>query len=243
MSRKKEHIYKFEYNFLTINVFNIIFTLLLILLTVGIYKLFGFDFFKGTKTLESLGDLKFFGVIILIFGWMVLHEIIHGLSYVFHGAKFKKIKYGMVLEKGIFYCKCGEYVDRTNILFSVINPFIYIGVVTYFLGFAFESLLLLILSVVNLSGASADILIFLFFLKRDKNVKFKEIKDTSTFIIKTTEDLKDKKFFAVKLVEELKDDDIEEDDKLITITKISKWILIVIGILLLLSLIIKIFIG
>lgn len=239
MSRKKEHIYKFEYNFVTINVFNVLFTVFLILLTVGIYKLFDFSFINGPKTLESLGDFKFFVVIVLIFGWMVLHEIIHGLSYVFHGAKFKDIKYGMVLEKGIFYCKCGEYVSRSNILWSVINPFIYIGVVTYFLGFALGSLLLLILSVVNLSGASADILIFLFFLKRDKSVKFKEIKDTSTFIIKTTEDLKDKKFFAVKLVEVMKDDDIKENDKVITITKISKWVLIVIGILLLLSLLLS----
>lgn len=239
MSRKKEHIYKFEYNFITINVFNILLTAFILLLTFGIYKLFNFDFINGPKMLESLGDIKFFIVIILIFGWMVLHEIIHGLSYVFHGAKFKDVKYGMVLEKSIFYCKCGEYVSRTNILWSVINPFIYIGVVTYFLSFAIGSLLLLILSIVNLSGACADILIFLFFLKRDKDVKFKEIKDTSTFIIKTTEDLKGKKFFAVKLVEELKDDNIKEDDKLITITKISKWILIIIGILLVLSLLLS----
>ena len=73
--------------------------------------------------------------------------------------------------------------------------------------------------------------LFLFFLKRDKNLKFREIKDSSTFILKTTEDLTNKKFFAVKLVEELDEELEEENDKLITISKPSKWIIIFILVL------------
>ena len=99
--------------------------------------------------------------------------------------------------------------------------------------------MLIALSIINISGACADILMFLFFLRRDKNMKFKEIKDSSTFILKTTEDLTDKKFFAVKLKEELENDDFKENDKLITISKASKAILIILGVLLVLCLLLS----
>lgn len=236
MTKKKERYYLFEYNFLNIQVFCFILTALFIFLTIGIYKLFNFNFMADMdKIIDNLMGSKFLLFIIIMILWLILHEIIHGISYVFYGANYKNIKYGVVLEKGILYCKCGEYIDKKNILMSVINPFIYIGIVTLLLGFTFESVMLIVLSLLNISGACADIMMFMFFVKRDKNMKFKEIKDSSTFILKTTEDLTDKKFFAVKLKEELKKDDIEENDKLITITKFSKVLLVILFILLILS--------
>lgn len=236
MTKKKERYYLFEYNFLNIQVFCFILTALFILLTIGIYKLFNFNFMADMdKIIDNLMGSKFLLFIIIMILWLILHEIIHGISYVFYGANYKNIKYGVVLEKGILYCKCGEYIDKKNILMSVINPFIYIGIVTLLLGFTFESIMLIVLSLLNISGACADIMMFMFFVKRDKNMKFREIKDSSTFILKTTEDLTDKKFFAVKLKEELKKDDIEENDKLITITKFSKVLLVILFILLILS--------
>lgn len=240
MTKKKEHIYLFEYNFLTIQIFCLVLTVLFVALTVGIYKVFNFDFMPSMEVvMESLLGGKFVLFMIVMMIWLLLHEVIHGVSYVFYGANYKNIKYGVVLEKGILYCKCGEYIDKKNILWSVINPFIYIGVVTLLLGFAFESIWLIALSLINISGACADILMFLFFIRRDKNMKFREIKDSSTFVLKTTEDLTDKKFFAVKLKEELENDNFKEKDKLITITKFSKVTLIILGVLLLLSLILS----
>ena len=240
MTKKKEHIYLFEYNFLNIQLFCLVLTVLFVLLTVGIYKVFNFDFIPSIESvMESLFDSKFVLFMVVMMLWLVLHEIIHGISYVLYGANFKNIKYGVVLEKGILYCKCGQYIDKKNILWSVINPFIYIGVVTLLLGFAFESLWLVALSLINISGACADILMFLFFVRRDKNMKFKEIKDSSTFILKTTEDLSNKKFFAVKLNQELTDDEFKEKYKLITVSIFSKVFLIIMGILLVVSLILS----
>ena len=54
------------------------------------------------------------------------------------------------------------------------------------------------------------------------NMEFKEIKDSSTLLIKTNEDLTNKKFISVKLSEVLDEDYVEEEDKLITVTKFSK---------------------
>ena len=223
MTKKKEHIYLFEYNFLTIQLFCLVLTVLFVLLTVGIYKVFNFDFMPNMEVImNSLLGSKFVLFMVVMMLWLVLHEIIHGISYVLYGANFKNIKYGVVLEKGILYCKCGQYIDKKNILWSVINPFLYIGVVTLLLGFAFESIWLVALSLINISGACADILMFLFFVRRDKNMKFKEIKDSSTFILKTTEDLTKKKFMAVKLVEVLDEDIEEKEEKIITVTKFSR---------------------
>jgi hypothetical protein len=226
MIKKKERLYLFDYNFQNIYLFCVLLTMFFVAITGVIYLGCGFEFIGDFEALADAivgsGFLKFF---ILMWVWMVLHEIIHGVSYILYGAKAKDIKYGVALEKGILYCKCGEYVDKTNICWSILNPFIYIGIVTLFLGFAFESVMLVALSIVNISGACADIAVWGFFVGRNKDMKFKEIKDSSTFILKTTEDLTNKKFFAVKLVEELEKDNFKENDKIITITKGSKVIL------------------
>ena len=241
MAKKKEHLYLVEYNFINIYIFCGILTAAFIFLTVGIYNWCNFSFindFDAVVELFTGGEFVFCFVAMWV--WLVLHEVIHGVSYILYGAKAKNIKYGVALEKGILYCKCGEYVDKRNICWSVINPFIYIGIVTLFLGFALESILLIGLSLINISGACADICMFLFFIRRNKDMKYKEIKDSSTFLLKTTEDLKDKKFFAVKIKEELEKDEFKEDDKLITVTKASKGILIFFGIILLIEIILNI---
>lgn len=240
MTKKKEHLYLVDYNFTNIYLFCGVLTVAFILLTVGIYNWCNFNFIKDFDALVDIfvgADFLVFFITMWI--WMVLHEIIHGVSYIFYGAKFKNIKYGVVLEKGILFCKCGEYVDKRNICWSVINPFIYIGIVTLFLGFALESILLISLSIVNISGACADICMFLFFIRRDKDMKFKEIKDSSTFLLKTTEDLSNKKFFAVKIKEELEKDEFKENDKLITVSKASKGILIFFAIIVLIYLVLS----
>ena len=240
MAKKKENLYLVEYNFINIYLFCGILTAAFVLFTVGIYNWCGFDFITTASFFVCFDGFKFVIFFIAMWVWMALHELIHGLSYILYGAKAKNVKYGVALEKGILYCKCGEYVDKKNICWSVINPFIYIGIVTLFLGFALESILLIALSLVNISGACADICMFLFFIRRDKDMKFKEIKDSSTFLLKTTEDLKDKKFFAVKIKEELEKDEFKENDKLITVSKASKGILIFFGIILLIEIILNI---
>lgn len=239
MKKEKVRFYLFEYNFVNIYSFCLILTLFFVLLTVGIYNFCGFNFIKeidGIK--EWFTGSKFVLLFVAMSFWMVLHEIIHGISYIVNGANVKNIKYGVALEKGILYCKCGQYIGKKNICWSVINPFIYIGVVTLICGFVFESFLLIVLSLINISGACADIVMFFFFIKKDKDMEFKEIKDSSTFILKTSEDLTKRKFFAVKLKEVLEKDEFKENDRLITLSNGSKWMLIILGIILLLFLLV-----
>jgi len=131
--------------------------------------------------------------IVIMFLWMVLHEIIHGIFYVYKGANKKNITFGAALEKGVFYCRCGEYVYKETVMTSLLAPFLIIGVITLFIGMLIHSYLLMILSVINISGAAGDLAMFMFFLdQHDKNLRFIEFGDTLTFAIESYEDLSQK---------------------------------------------------
>lgn len=243
MIKEENKIYKFEYRMVILQLFSFV---LLGIFLLGIFLIHKLGVIDASMLGEYIKNLfiepsfEFLILFILMWIWMFLHEFIHGITYVFGGADYKNIKYGIVLEKGILYCKCGQYVNKNAILLSIISPFIWIGVITLIIGFIINSPLLIILSLINIAGASADVLLFFsFFIFRDKDLEFKEIKDSSTFLIKTKEDLTNKKFISVKLVEVLDEDCMEKEDKIFTITKASKFfitIFILMFILYLLSL-------
>lgn len=233
---KKTNKYIFEYKmgFITLV------SLILFLLPIFLLEIFPLKI-DMESIFESMTMSEMVLAFLMLFLWMVLHEIIHGTFYQINGAKSENIKYGVALEKGIFYCKCGEFISKKNILMSVIAPFVLIGVVTYIIGIALNSWLLLFLSIVNISGAAGDITMFLFFIKQDKDLRFKELGDSTTFCLETKDDLSDKKFLGVKLKKIVETDNEiwEEKCKKITISKASLIILLVFSIFLLIPLILE----
>ena len=106
---------------------------------------------------------------VVMFLWMVLHEILHGTFYILGGAKRKNITYGAALEKGIFYCRCGEYVNKKTIMRSLMAPFTIIGVITLIIGIIAKQWWLVMLSGMNIGGAGADLCMFFFFLNHCNN--------------------------------------------------------------------------
>lgn len=224
---KKEYI--LEYDMVFANVFSFLLLFLAIIVTFGIVFLFNIprealEIYLGENTNKYF--LIFFILMIL---WMVLHEIIHGIAYQVMGAKSKNIVYGAAIEKGVFYCKCKEYIDKKCIMVSLLSPFILIGVITYILGFIINSPLLVILSIVNISGASGDLMMFNFFLKQDDDVEFKELGFSSPFVLRTSKNLNDKKYLGIKSIKEVKDESETKEgpEKKITISKAS-WIFIIV---------------
>jgi len=101
-------------------------------------------------------------------GYMILHELLHALGYIVNGAKSEKITFGMELEKGVLYCLCKQDVSRKNILNASMYPLFFIGIVTFVVSIIFKMPLLLLLSVINISGAAGDIMYFIFISKLDK---------------------------------------------------------------------------
>lgn len=237
MADKKVNKYIFEYKMGFITILSFILLIIPVLMTWLYYK------FTGNNLEIELNDSKvifaYIILFVLIFGWMVLHEIIHGVSYQVNGAKYENITFGVALEKGIFYCKCGEFINRRNVLISILAPFVLIGVVTLIIGYLINSFILIVLSIVNISGAAGDLALFGFFVRRDKDFKFKELGDSTTFCLETKEDLTKRKFLSVKLKKIVTDEKeiVEEKSKKISVTKPSWVVLIVLGIIILIDVI------
>lgn len=245
---KKPKKYLFEYNLLFVNILSFFILLIVMLITyfIELNTHGGFLEDLGLLLIELSGESGFdlnaiavlFVAVIVMFLWLGIHELIHGLFYRFGGAKKEDVTYGVALEKGILFCKCSNYVNKKTILMSVIAPFIIIGVVTYVIGIILNLEFLVFLSILNICGAAGDLAMFFFFIGRDKDLRFKELGDSTTFCLETTEDLVGKKFIAVKLKKviasekELK----EEKNKKITVTKESWAVIIVVAIVFIISL-------
>ncbi len=154
-------------------------------------------------------DFSFYGkefdlAFLFMIPYLVLHEIIHGISYVLCGAKYKNITFGAHLEKGILCCLCKEKVSKPSILISLICPFIFLGVCTYIAGLYLHNNTLIILSMINISGCAGDLVMFFDFLSL-KNMMYSEYDNPLAFGLYTTEDLSHKHFFGLRYLETTKD--------------------------------------
>ena len=206
MNKKK--YYLFSLNMTILNIFSFF----LLFLFIGLAIITDKEFFLDSiiYIFESKRVLMTF---ILIFGYMILHELLHSLAYYLYGAKYKNIIYGIQLEKGIFYCLCKQNIRRKNILNALFFPLFYIGIMTFILSFILDSSYLLILSIFNISGCAGDIMTFLFISKLDREIEFSEFDDTTSFAIYTDKEINEKKHFGlkyIKSVSEIKRDDLQK---------------------------------
>ena len=162
----------------------------------------------------------------LMIFYFSLHELFHALGYIINGANPKKITFGMELEKSVFYCLCKDDVDRRNILFSLMYPLFFIGVVTYTIGIIFNYPLLTLLSILNISGASGDIMYFLFIIKLDKDILFSELDDGTSFAIISKKDPSKYNHYGLDYVGVV-DSIPRKDFKRLKISKLSLVVLII----------------
>lgn len=152
-----------------------------------------------TGTMSFIENINLMSFIILIL-WMFLHEILHGVGFFCLGkVKAKNIVFGAELEKGIFYCMCKQKISKLNILVALVFPLFFIGILTYVLGIIINNDLLIFLSIVNIAGATGDILMIIDIIMMPKKMFYLDLDDTTSFTILTDEDLKKKKFPAIKL--------------------------------------------
>ena len=214
----KKKYYLFEMKTGALNIVSLVLFFGLLLLTGNLLQ---------DQTID-LGDLMAKSLLFMI-PYFVFHEILHSISYVLHGADFKNITYGAHLEKGILCCLCKQNVSKRNILTSLLYPFIFIGVITYIIGIVFNIPVLILLSIMNISGCSGDLSMF-YSLSKLKNFEYSEYDDPTSFGLYTEEDLSNKKLPCLKFVG-VKDDLERKDFKKVTISKTSIISFIIIEIL------------
>ena len=123
-TNKKTYVYKM--NLVTANILCIAIVILCFILT----SMLGMELFtKNTNYLI---------LFIAIIGYLMLHELLHGIGYFLGGTKRSNITYGIELEKGIFYAMAYQKLTKKNILISLQMPFVVIGVITYIIGVIFN---------------------------------------------------------------------------------------------------------
>ena len=219
-TNKKTYVYKM--NLVTANILCILIVVLLWFLTVSF----------GIKIIDK--NTNWFLLFILIILYLMLHEFLHGVGYFLGGTKRKYITYGIELEKGIFYAMAYSKLTKKNILISLQMPFMVIGVITYIIGIIFNIPTLVVLSIVNLSGAAMDMAMFIYFLRLPKDFTYSESGNPDEFVVISSKNLTKYKSIFLKQVEvkEYNEKDFEfKNLKKIKCTKLSI-VLIVLFILL-----------
>lgn len=213
--------YKFEFNNIVLQLLcNIPPIILIILLN------------DKLKTLTNYLENSLFWAILLgtILLWYCLHEIIHGIAYRLTGTKKENITFGMAIEKGVFYCLSNQEISKKAVLISLLSPLIVIGIITLIISLIFNLPLLCLLSIINIGGATGDIMMFLYIIKLDKNLQYKELGEATSFILITKEDLSKTKYFGFKLLESGEYIKNKFENKNIKKINISKASYIVLGI-------------
>lgn len=207
---KKYYIFKMKMG--TLNTLSIVLLITMSLLTIILYSIFDIDFiFIGNKGL---------GILLITYTiYMILHEVLHAVGYITYGADPSKITFGAHLEKGILCCLCKQNITRKNILNSLLFPFFYLGIVTYIIGLIFQNHLLIMLSIMNISGCIGDLIMFKFFIKL-KDIEYSEFDDPISFALYSNADLSKLKPFGLKYIGTK--DKLERNDlKRLTVSKIS----------------------
>ena len=206
MNQEKKY-YVYEMNGVTLQIISVIFLIIMLFIT--------FFFFNEI----IMTDKDFELIFLLIIPYLIFHELLHSLAYVINGAKFKNITYGAHLEKGILCCLCKQNISKRNILISLLFPFVIIGVITYIIGTLTNNIVLIWLSILNISGCSADLIMFFDLLKL-KDFEYSEYDNPMAFGLYTNKDLSKTKLFGLKYIGETKS--LEKNNmKKISISKFS----------------------
>ena len=214
-SESRKNYYLFKMNALILNGVSLI-------LTVFCFYIF-YLIYRNDSLIVLYNNLNI--IMILYIPYLLLHELLHSFAYIKYGADFDNITYGMHLEKGILCCLCKQRISKKNILCSLLYPFIIICIITLLLGIIVDSSLLILLSLINITGCSGDLVMFYHLLKL-KNYEFSEYNDPMAFALYTSEDFSKLKLFGLTFIEKTTKID-KSDLRKVVISKPSIIILII----------------
>lgn len=136
------------------NVFAVV--LLIPLLVLG----FGLFLLKNDSVSLPSGPMGTLLLFLLFFVLIVVHELIHGLSWaIFTEHHWKDISFGFMKQYLTPYCSCAVPLKKGQYIFGALMPLLVLGLVPMLVGILTGSLLTLLLGVMLADGAAGDILI------------------------------------------------------------------------------------
>ncbi len=208
----KRQAYVFKMNLVPANVAAFAVFVILIALTVTL----------GIPTFPN--EINPFLLFLLLILYLMLHELLHGLGYLIGGTDRSNIIYGIALEKGILYAMANQELTKKNILISLQMPFMVIGVITYIIGAIMSNSLLVLLSIINITGAIMDIMMFIYIVKLNDKTTYSESGEPDEFVLITSDELEKKKslFFRIVNIKKYKEADyVFEKQKRLRVSKFS----------------------
>ncbi len=189
----KENKYFYEMKPVILNTLSFLLLIIMIAITYLIIDLSNMSITMTNRDLNIMW--------LLIIPYFIFHEVLHSIGYTVNGADFKRITFGMHIEKGILCCSCKQEIKKKTIMWSLVYPFIFIGIVTYIIGLIINSPILILLSISNITGCIGDLVMFYDFMKI-KDFRFFEYDNPLAFGIVTNEDMSKIKMFGLKRIEE-----------------------------------------
>ncbi len=230
MANKKQNIKKYYRFDMDIKLMNILASILYVLFFI---YLFGNTYF-------STFDFSLVAII-LMFLYFALHEICHGIGYALFAKNKKNIKFGAILEKGVFYAMCQEEISKKAIIVSLLFPILILTLIPIPFAIIFKNSLLLFLSITNLIGAIGDILLIKLVLKLPKNITYIDYDNNIGAYFLCDEDISNVKSLGLNCHETKIHDEnlINKDIKTIYISEPSKKFFIIMGVILILLFIIN----
>lgn len=97
---------------------------------------------------------------------IVVHELIHGLTWSFFTKDgWKSVEFGVIWQYLTPYCTCSEPMKKKPMLLAAIMPTIVLGFLPAVLGIVFGQALLLLFGVIMIAGGGGDMMIILNILK------------------------------------------------------------------------------
>lgn len=180
--------YKYEINMLSMNILSMVLFIVpfVILILCGYDILYNLDF-----------PIYFIGIII----YFCLHELLHGIGYSFFAKDKKNIKYGIMLEKGVLYAACQEKISKKGILISLLLPTLFLSIITFPISLIFKFNWLLIFSIMNFSGATADILMMKLIMRAPKDLQYIDYNNDVGAYLVSEYDMSNFTSFGFKLTE------------------------------------------
>ena len=189
-----------------------------------------------TSGKHIMTDLNFGFFIIGMLFYLVLHEVFHGIGYGIFAKDKKNIKFGIVLEKGVFYAACQEKLNKKEILISLLFPTIFLSIITFPIGLIFNLNWLVLYSIINFSGAIGDLLMTVLIIRAPKDVEYLDYNtDIGVYLI-SKNNMSNYKSLGFYLKEEglEKEKSIDKSIKRFYISKVS---CIMLGVLLIIGII------
>ncbi len=120
----------------------------------------GLFFLRNHSMSGGLGKMNPLLFAALFFAMIVVHELIHGLSWsLFAENRWKDIEFGFMKQYLTPYCTCGVPLKKGAYIFGALMPLVLLGILPMIAGILADNPGLLLLGVILADAAAGDILI------------------------------------------------------------------------------------